>query len=120
MGAFKLHNVGFQLHHIFDPGLSFDVFLAAQHLQIPALFQQGVIQLAQRQIVSLFLQALDHPGKGLQAIFGPGQIGIFPCPLDHGKIIGIFHGCQIGHMLQGLGADLPGRIVDDPPQPDTV
>ena len=116
----EAQDVGFQLLDVLDPAPALHVVLLLQGLYVAGLVTDGVVELRQGQLRARLPQAVDQV-RELQQLGGGGlqlreQVRVAD-DLVQRRPLALRQG---GHLVQRGGADAPGRVVDDPPQPQVI
>ena len=114
-------NAGFQFSDVFKPRFVFLGVLGGEHIHIAGADEQFVIEIRQAHAVVQHLgHFFDHGGE-LEQLHGrlfQGGVGI---RIGNHVIQGLSGGFRqtLGHF-DGSCAQTPGRVVDNPPQPQIV
>ena len=116
----EAQDVGFQLLNVLDAAPALHVVLLLQGLYIAGLVADGVVELRQGQLRARPPQAVDQV-RELQQLGGRRfqlreQVRVAD-DLIQRRPLALRQGA---HLVQCSGADAPGRVVDDPPQPQVV
>ena len=114
------HQAGLELADVLQPVAALHVVLGLQHGLVAGALQELLIEVGQGHGIQQRGAVLNQIREGGELSGSLFQGAVAPGVGHHGIEANLFGIRQPGRRFQRLGADAPGRQIDDPPEPQIV